>query len=189
MKTLKQFLKEKELPTLYVDIDGVFADWQGGVDKILEKYGYPKWDDRSWIEQYDSHQRDQIRWAILNKQKSVYKDLSVLKEGKKIWKFVKAYNPNILSAISDKYDFEIGSNEKKIWLEEKFGINNFNNIYFVKSNTKHKFALDENGRPNLLIDDFSVNCKKFVESGGLAIHHVSSEQTICELKKMGFKKR
>lgn len=187
MKTLKQFISEQEgLPKIYLDMDGVVSDWVGGANKILEKYGYPGWEDSAW-NQYDEYQRNEIRWAILRKNPNLYEFVSFLREGRRLWKFLKSYRPYILSTDEGyKEVTEEWTEGRKEWLSDKLDINKFDNVHFINCN-KDMFAISKEGKPNLLIDDDIECCESFFNAGGYAIHHVEAKATIRELKKLGYK--
>jgi len=187
MKSFSEFIKENkktQLPEIYLDMDGVLADWLKGANSVLEKFGYPEWRDDSW-KQLDNEQRDEIRWSILKKQDKFWKNLPYMKEGKKLWRFLKPYKPHILSSVEERMK-ETAIPEKKEWLSENLGLNNINRLHMVKHFTKNMYAVNENNEPNVLIDDYDVNCKMFEEAGGIAIKFESAEQVIKELKKLGF---
>lgn len=187
MKRFKDYLHKNALPEVYLDMDGVVADWLKGADKVLESFGYPGWRDGSWQE-FEDYQRDEIRWSLLQKQENFWQDLPVMKEGKKLWRFLKPYRPHILSSIEPRMR-DRALEEKRIWLHDKLNLEYLGNVHFVEHFTKQRFALDVHGRPNILIDDYEKNCQMFEEAGGIAILHESSNKTISELKKLGFKRK
>ena len=185
MKTFKTYLHKDALPEIYLDMNGVIVDWNRGANKVLESYGYPEWENESW-NQFDSYQRDEIRWSLLKKQEMFWGNLPVMKEGKKLWRFVEPYSPNILTSIGQRMRIECIQG-KKHWLNENLQFKNFNNVYFVEKFTKQKYAKDVHGRANILIDECAKNCELFESAGGVAILHVSVPKTISELRKIGFK--
>lgn len=185
MKSFRQHFDEKNLPEVYLDMDGVVCDWLLYANKVLEKNGYPHWRCESWKEFCDE-QRDEIRWSILKKQENFYADMPFMKEGKKLWRFLKPYRPHILSSVEKRVE-HTAKDEKLIWLEQNMGINNLAEINLVEHFTKHEFAINEQGKPNILIDDYELNCTHFEEAGGIAILHTNAKDTIKELKKIGFK--
>ena len=189
MKSLREFIKDGKdnpiLPEVYLDMDGVLADWLKGANNVLEKFGYPDWRDDSW-QQLDNEQRDEIRWSILKKQENFWGSLPYMKDGKKLWKFLKDYKPHILSSVEERMK-DTAIPEKKLWLEENLGLNNLSNIHLVEHFTKQIYALNEHGQPNILIDDYDLNCEMFENAGGIAIKFENAEQVIKELKKYGFK--
>jgi len=184
MKSLKDFIVGKELPAIYLDMDETIVDWYQGADAALEKFGYPKWTHEFW-KQYTNDGADAIRWAVLNKIPHFWINLKWMKDGKKLWEFVKPYKPNILSAYSDYSPTSIP--EKQQWIAKNLGLNNLSNVHFVGRKDKKKYAVAANGNPNLLIDDYDKNCNEFRSSGGIAIQVTNVSEVISKLKSLGFK--
>ena len=54
----------------------------------------------------------------------------------------------------------------------------------LMSHDKFKWAVNENGEPNVLIDDFGINTIPWREHGGIAILHTSADKTIYELEAL-----
>ena len=180
------------LPKIYLGVDGVIADRITAANKILEKYGYPKWDDIAW-NQYDEYQKNEIRWAILKKHENFYDNISYLREGRRLWKFLKSYRPFVVSVFeginsSETELFELWQDSRRNWLSNKLDINKFENVLFINEEVETiSFAVNENSKSNLLIDDCVETCERFFNAGGIAIHHVDAKTTIKELKKIGYK--
>jgi hypothetical protein len=60
------------------------------------------------------------------------------------------------------------------------------NIYL--DTEKYNYAVDENGNPNVLIDDFTKNTIPWEKNGGIAILHTSTKDTIKKLKDIKINK-
>ena len=99
--------------------------------------------------------------------------------GKKLWEYIKEFEPEILTAPMDKQ----GKNEsligKQKWVEKNLGISP-DRINF--EHKKWQYALSKDGSPNVLIDDFESKVKPFTEAGGIGILHISANNTIKILK-------
>ena len=104
-------------------------------------------------------------------------NLPPMPDAMQLWNYISRYNPNILTAPMDK-----GSEKGKTW----WIINNLNPApkEIFMSHDKFKWAVDQNGRPNVLIDDFEINVKPWRAKGGIAILHTSAEKTIYELEAL-----
>jgi hypothetical protein len=77
--------------------------------------------------------------------------------------------------------------DKKKWMMKHFKWP-ASKIFPVLRADKKRFAKDgRDGRPNLLIDDYLGNCQEFRNRGGIAIVHTSANNTIKELKAIGYK--
>jgi len=74
--------------------------------------------------------------------------------------------------------------EKMRWIDlytnQVFRIQRVN---IVKRKYKPHFALNEDGSPNILIDDYDKNIREWNEAGGIGIHHTTSKLSISELSQ------
>jgi len=171
--TLRDFrikLMEFDDPTIYCDMDGVLADFISFTDKILGK----PFKDQYWGDLPDD----------------LFYQLSPMPDAHQLWSFIVKHDPRILTAhprpgrgpISNR-----ASDDKKRWMMKHFKWP-ASKIYPVLRADKKQFAKDgRDGRPNLLIDDHIKNCMDFRNRGGIAIVHTSANNTIKELKAMGYK--
>jgi hypothetical protein len=74
--------------------------------------------------------------------------------------------------------------EKTEWVRKHLG--NVEEIHLVPRENKQRFAVTEDGKPNLLIDDYEKNIKEWVSAGGIGIRHINSMNTILQLRKLGY---
>lgn len=184
IKTL--YYEESDLPTIYLDMDETLVNFLDGADKVLTQFNKPVWRDTYW-NQYTELEANNLRWNLMKQQPYFWRDLELMPGALDLWAFTKQYKPCVLSHATE-YMIETCKSEKLLWLDKHLGINNLNEIHLVdKRSDKQLYALNSNGRPNLLIDDYIKNCVDFRNSGGYAIQHITAEQTIEELKKLGFK--
>jgi len=195
--------EEKGKHQIYCDMDGVLVDFvKGAIDQInhdikntqlatrelealrekLKEMGRKK------IEENDLHINSSL--AIDEARKYMYKRLSGDKgwwaglpwmpDGKRLWNFIKKYDPHILTTPMSNKASEEG---KLIWVEYHLGIPRGRIIF-----SRNKYEHAKNGEEsNVLIDDFlKKNIIPYRDSGGIGIHHTSADSSIEELKKLGF---
>ena len=94
-----------------------------------------------------------------------------------LWNYISQYNPNILTAPMSE-----GSEAGKArWVHTNLKPSPKD---IIMSHDKFKWAVDENGRPNVLIDDFKINIIPWREHGGIAILHKTAEKTILQLENL-----
>lgn len=168
----KNMLQQK-VGHIYCDMDGVLVDFMGGAKKIL---GY-EFNDPD-LEKVSSKEK-------LAKTEGFWENLDERADGMKLWKFINRYEPRILTAYPS-WD-EDGKQGKKIWVRKHLRLPD-NRFFAVRRHEKQDYAKDESsGLPNILIDDYAKNITEFEKAGGIGIRYVSSEQTISELKKLGFR--
>lgn len=147
---------------LYLDMDGVFADYAGQYDKLTGGNA--------------ATDKGKTRMERLKPFPHFYKDLPLCAGAMELWHFVKPYNPTFLSAASN---FVVHSrDDKKAWVEEHFGVSGNRVIVVDYPADKKKYAHPG----DILIDDSAQNCADWTKAGGIAIHHTSIASTISQLK-------
>ena len=157
---------------LYVDMDGVLADFVKGIRKEL-----PDYDDK----QYETSEiyRTEM-WDFVEKFSKdggkLWQGLPEMDDARELWGWVKKFDHEILSATG-KSGYGAGE-QKRNWIKEKFGSVKVNLVQ--KSREKAKFAT-----PNsILIDDRTKSINPWKAAGGIGILHTSAGQTIKEIKKL-----
>jgi len=148
---------------LYVDLDGVLADF----DWFIAKNNLTK----------------QSLWPIINyrikKGWTVWGNLPLMSDAMELWDFVKDKDPTILTATGlSGYDYV--SAEKRGWCLRHLG-----DVDVITVETgREKAASASEG--DILIDDRIKNIEHWITAGGVGILHTSAADTIKELKKLGF---
>ena len=161
----------EDLPTIYCDMDMVLCDFLKGAEEVL---------GTSFIKADKTK-----RWPTISAKKDFWVSLEWMPGSKKMWTFINKYDAHILSAYSTK---DANSRKGKLdWLRKNAKLTQRSRIHLVLREDKQKFAMTQDGKPNLLIDDYIKNINEFKARGGIGIHHTSSRNTIAELKKLGFK--
>ena len=161
----------EDLPTIYCDMDMVLCDFLKGAEEVL---------GTSFIKADRTK-----RWPTISAKKDFWVSLEWMPGSKKMWTFINKYDAHILSAYSTK---DANSRKGKLdWLRKNAKLTQRSRIHLVLREDKQKFAMTQDGKPNLLIDDYIKNINEFKARGGIGIHHTSSSNTIAELKKLGFK--
>ena len=161
----------EDLPTIYCDMDMLLYDFLKGAEEVL---------GTSFIKADKTK-----RWPTISAKKDFWVSLEWMPGSKKMWTFINKYDAHILSAYSTK---DANSRKGKLdWLRKNAKLTQRSRIHLVLREDKQKFAMTQDGKPNLLIDDYIKNINEFKARGGIGIHHTSSSNTIAELKKLGFK--
>jgi hypothetical protein len=154
---------------IFVDLDGVIVDWEKGFTELSPNKTY---------EEFKAEDKTSDAWRIIHKAKSDWwANLSWLPEGKELWKYIKKYNPTILSSPG-KSNVEIVTKGKIEWIKRELG----EDINYIIERDKHKYAKD---KKTILIDDDKKKIDKWKLNGGTGILFKSTEQTIKELQKLG----
>ena len=161
----------KNLPRIYLDMDGVLFDFE---KQLVDTVKMP-------ITQWMKLDRRK-RWDPVIARKDFWSSGPWLNEGKKLYNFVKKYNPHILSAyVKHAHDPNCIPGKMK-WAMRNTNITR-DKINLVMRSEKKNYA----SPGSILIDDYDKNTKEFNQRGGTGITFKSASQTIAELKKLGFK--
>lgn len=152
---------------LYVDMDGVLADFDRAV---LDNFGY-----------YPHEVGDtEMTFRVVN-HKDFWLNIPPMKDMRQLWTFVKVYNPFILTATAN-WDRERCMHSKPEWIKRHLPDFDISRLKLVRRSEKASFAASN----AILIDDYSKNIIEWREAGGIPIHHRNADLTILELKAMGF---
>jgi len=156
-------MKEKKKYKIYCDMDGVITDFIRGYREL------------TGIDITGTHHDSEDFWDPI--QKAGYDFWINLKwkpDGKKLWNYIKKYEPEILSSPSEDIESRIG---KYDWVKRELP-----NTRLILRSSEHKkeFA----GENKILIDDRESNKKKWEDVGGIGILHKTTDETIKKLKEL-----
>lgn len=185
MKSFREYISETPQPEsfggsrteaqIYVDLDGVLADFTGAATKALGR----KITGGSEITGAD--------WKVIADTPNYWVDMDFLRSGRKLWGHIRRQTPFILSAMpkTDTAGARVG---KTAWVGRNLKGVTKDRILLVFRRDKRKFAVNAGGRPNILIDDTASNISEWKAAGGIGILHHSTKvnQTIARLKKLGY---
>ena len=158
-------INENEKYEIYCDMDGVLVDFERGYEELTGKNirgNHVKGNADFWQ-------------PITDAGVEFWTKLKWMSDGKQLWNYIKKHKPSLLSAPSREESSRIG---KHIWVENNTpGVN----LILRAADKKQEFA-----SPNaILIDDRADNIQRWKDAGGIGIHHISAENTINELEKLG----
>ena len=145
-----------ELGRNYITVEDIHK-YSPGKSKPAAKYMYSLvHDDEDW-------------WAKLPWQPG----------GKKLWAYIKQFNPEILTAPMDKGGKKGSLPGKLRWVEKHLKIDP-NRVTF--EHNKWEYAVSDDGEQNILIDDFASKIDPWDTAGGIGILHINANTTIKILK-------
>lgn len=173
--------KEK-MPHLYLDMDGVQADFFGA------------WSKRSGVGHWKAiaDKEAEINQLAHSKAENVYnffRDLAPLRSGMQVLRWIKQNNIpfTVLSAPLRGPYSGASISAKKDWLDE-FNPGTSGNAIFTQD--KFKYALKD-GVPQVLVDDFGKYLNAWSGAGGIAVKHEdeyedpdSGQNTIKQLERI-----
>jgi 5'(3')-deoxyribonucleotidase len=154
---------------IYLDLDGVMADF----DKLVQKY-FPNYRPKAgmWL--------DDELWKALQSEPNFFRHLDRLPDAGDLWAYLAPYHHNvsILTAIP-RGRYPESSADKRIWVANNFG--EHVNVITCFGIEKQLYAAPD----AILIDDAGRNIGQWIKSGGGAgIMHYHASETIRCLKEL-----
>jgi 5'(3')-deoxyribonucleotidase len=166
MKLFEYENKFKARPEVYVDMDGVLADFFGAIAK---HHGVKHWRDARKQRAKTGNKVDKIA-----KQPGFYAHLKPMSNaGKLINGVIKLADHYSILSSPLLSSVEQSSREKSQWLQRHLRKNPPQAVLF--DHEKFKFAKQADGTPNILIDDWDTNIKLWEANGGIGILYKDSE--------------
>lgn len=156
---------------LFLDLDGVFADFQTGALSLLNVD----------ISNYDNDKKVRNTFWFEYEQNlhiRFYRNLPLLPDAMELWEYVKPHNPIFLSSCGRKSNYDDIAAQKTEWVYEKFG--KVPIIVTLDSKSKSVYADTD----AILVDDRNVSIIPWVEKNGIGVHHKNARNTIKILKTL-----
>ena len=144
-------------------MDGVLVDFDKGYKELTGE------------ELTGVHRNDTDFWDPINKAGyDFWIKLGWMGDGKRLWKYIEKYTPEILSAPSRQPASRIAKND---WVKRELP-----EVHLILRSAKHK--KDFASSTSILIDDRVDNIADWVSAGGIGILHKNTEDTILQLKDL-----
>jgi len=141
---------------IYCDLDGVLSDFD---TQFLKKSGASP-------DKFSSNYTNAEFWKFIEKYgESFWSDMPWMKNGKKLWLYIKDFNVAILSAPSRDYLSRTG---KIKWVKNNLGDDV--KLILINANEKYKYANDK----SILIDDREKNIESWRSAGGIGYLYTDS---------------
>ena len=162
-------------PTVYLDMDGVLADFFGGVEKL---YGVQHWKELT------SDKTKDLKQEVINRITGTdfFATLPKFESADALVDMVKKFTGGKFSINTSplRGDNENSAKYKKIWIS--------NNIdapdEIIVTGRKETYAKDKaTGTPNILIDDRPVNIERFRNAGGYGILYQANRDPLSKVQK------
>jgi len=118
-------------------------------------------------------------YALVEDNEDWWATIPWMEDGRDLWAYIRQFNPDILTAPMDKGGKTESLPGKRRWVEKNLKISG-DRITF--EHDKWKKAISEDGKRNILIDDFSSKIDPWNSAGGIGILHINAENTIKILK-------
>lgn len=155
---------------VYCDLDGVLANFIAAAENFFQMDIAT--DNTAFNKMWDRSNG----WPHLMKQwPTFWMDLEPMPHALQLWKVIAPYHPSILTAFPSGW--QSAATGKLIWCKRhlpKFGYHPDQKFHAVERSEKKKFALQLDGTPNILIDDYQKNINEWQRVGGIGILYVDS---------------
>ena len=157
--------------SIFVDMDGVLADFEGGFYKISGISIENMSDPEMWAK-IDAHGKAKF-----------FAELEWMSGGKELWQFImnNFLKVKILSALgkSDKIDKQT-TRGKLMWIRHNIPSLQLDDIILVDNKHKKRHY----SKPgDIIIDDTPVVIQEWIKKGGIGILHRTASDTIARLKQ------
>lgn len=165
---------------VYCDLDGVHVDFARGVREFFGLV-LPR-DTVAFNRIWDS----ESGWKRLKREwPTFWMDLEPLRHSAHLWSVIRPYHPAILTAAP--MGWSSAATGKRLWVQHhlpKFGTHPNETFHAVKRSDKAHYARSTDGRPNILIDDFSKNIAEWRSAGGIGILYEDSDRGVNTVKQV-----
>ncbi len=157
--------------TLYLDLDGVLADFEKQARRVL--HVNPHVEDKASVNELFK-KLDQYQLA----GGKYFENMDPMPDAMQLWNHIKQYNPVICSSIGRIAHAEP---EKRAWIRNHLGDAAEASALFVPAaRDKCKYA----GPNHILIDDKMKAIAPWKQAGGIGILHISAASTIEKLLEL-----
>lgn len=150
--------------TIYLDLDGVLADFVGQTNKMKIP------NNSQWYDPKDKWTRETWEGEIV---KNIYMatydfwyTMPMCPDAKTLWDFCEPLGRAVLTAKPSPYSPDVVAQGKFDWVHDNLGPHVEDDFICCNREDKAKYA-----KGNVLVDDDPRNCKAWEDAGGFAIYH------------------
>ena len=166
----------KEEPIVYVDMDGVLADFFGGVEKL---YGVEHWKDLT-----SSKDDGGLKQEVINRITGTdfFATLPEFPTADQLIAMVKKFTGGTFSILTSplRGDHENSTKYKKIWITQHIA----NPEQVIVTGRKEAYAKNKaSGTPNILIDDRPTNIERWQNAGGYGILYQANRDQLTKVQQ------
>jgi 5'(3')-deoxyribonucleotidase len=153
------------VPQLFLDMDGVLADFDASYIKLFGA-----------LPMRQVGQKDPPgMWEKIRANRWFYRELPLMPDAMVLWNSVEHLNPIVLTGVP-AFQVPEAEAQKREWLAEKFGQEV--RIICCKSQDKRL-----HGKPgDVLVDDWSKYRHLWEAMGGVFVLHTSARESVAQLK-------
>jgi hypothetical protein len=167
-------MKDKQ-PVVYLDMDGVIADFFGGVEKM---FGV-----KHWKELTSKLSGGQLKQEVIDRitGSDFFAHLPKFSTADSLIQLIKSATGGKFSILTSPLigDHANSAEQKKVWISKN--IERPDEV--IVSGRKEKWAKQKDGTPNILIDDRPVNIEKWEAKGGFGILYQANKDSIIKVQQ------
>ena len=148
---------------LFLDLDGVLADLDRGVQEVT------------------GNRPEELplktMWAALSRASRFFETLAFMHDAEALWRFCEPHRPTILTGLP------LGNwaaDQKRRWVANMLGKDV--RVITCMSRDKHRYS----GPGHVLVDDRADLREAWERAGGAFVHHTSADRSIAALEALGF---
>ena len=153
------------MPYIFVDLDGVFVDFERGYEI---HYGH-----------HPHTVNDFMMWKTIANNPDHWHQLPAMPGALQLWAYLAPYKPTVLTGCPSM-GYKLAEAGKRAWCLREFGPDVPVITTYSRYKPKHMKA-----KGDILIDDMQKNIDRWVEAGGVGILWTSASDTISKLKELG----
>jgi phosphopantetheine adenylyltransferase len=170
----EQDMKNK-MPVVYLDMDGVIADFFGGVEKM---YGV-----KHWKELTSKKSGGELKQEVIDRitGSDFFSTLPKFPNTDALIQLIKSATGGKFSILTSplRGDHENSAVQKKKWI----AANIEQPEETIVSGRKEKWAKQKDGTPNILIDDRPINIDRWKAKGGYGILYQANKDSIIKVQQ------
>ncbi|ARV77536.1 5' nucleotidase [Sinorhizobium phage phiM5] len=155
---------------IFLDMDGVLADFDAGARKALNTDNTYQWEFQHGQKAF---------WGVLDAVPDFFGSLPPMPDMELLWNAVKHLDPIVLTALPRTGADEVDK-QKRQWVHDKLGPH----VRVITCQTFEKPQYCDFG--DVLVDDRTVNRAAWEEAGGILLHHTSAADTVKTLKALNY---
>lgn len=166
--------QEKE-DIIYVDSDGVVADW---VSWMIKQINRP---DITTQRELNKHpDRTELIKEVYEREPTAFYKLPVIEDGRRLIEALKQSGKKfkILTAIGDQDDTKQAYKCKLEFYQEHFDMSPTDVVVVKESKDKLKYC---EGHNTVLIDDYDLNCSAWGQAGGVSMFYDGTEGSMTDI--------
>ena len=160
-------------PIVYLDMDGVIADFFGGVEK---RFGVDHW------KQLASDKTKDLKQEIIDRISGTnfFETLPKFSSADQLISLIKKFTGDHYIILTSPLmgDNENSAKWKRVWIQQNIPTPDD----VIVTGSKEKYATT-NGTPNILIDDRPINIQKWEAKGGYGILYQANKDDITKVEQ------